>query len=494
MARQGLHRCAARVLLLVLLALLEHVPVLSLDVSGGRRSTQGERDPKAWGDLKIYIYEGPEKWRNFSAWGDISDSDYGLDQLFPALLKMSAYVTTDPDEADYFVLDAWLFWPDASRSFDEVHEWLSAAGPWWARTEGRDHVFVLTADLARCEYNHGSGHARHGAPNAYMANSIMLHHYGAGLHSKENWCSQDYVRTRWMGGMDPASLLANSLRSKHRCGASDSHSDANGLACLPSQRGERLPRLCHIPYQDIVVPPPKFERQAVQECRQCHYSKEPSKSWKIPYVPEHDVPHGSRNGSMLLFQATPGHFWYEAWYSVGARQNVAMMWGEPMGQIPEPGMEMWVNVGADRGGQYWDMVHEAVFCLASTGTGWGSRFKVMLTHGCLPLLASDGIRAEWEEQIDLRHYAVRLPLSAAYKAPQLIRKWLADGTVAKMQANLECAWRLHWWRRPHGRAFEVTMCELRRRKARVPRGTKMHVDFKACTLTCIPGEEPIQLR
>jgi hypothetical protein len=73
-----------------------------------------------------------------------SDSDYGLDQVFPEMLKASAYVTTNPEEADYFVLDAWLFWPDGSHSFDEVNEWLGAAGPWWARKQGRDHVFVLT--------------------------------------------------------------------------------------------------------------------------------------------------------------------------------------------------------------------------------------------------------------------------------------------------------------------------------------------------------------
>ncbi len=28
---------------------------------------------------------------------------------------------------------------------------------------------------------------------------------------------------------------------------------------------------------------------------------------------------------------------------------------------------------------------------------------------------------------------------------------------------LSCSWRLHWWRRPWGRAFEMTICELKRR-------------------------------
>ena len=59
------------------------------------------------------------------------------------------------------------------------------------------------------------------------------------------------------------------------------------------------------------------------------------------------------------------------------------------------------------------------------------------------------------------------------------------------QENLKCAWRLHFWRPPHGRAFEVVACDLRRRKL----GLKglMAVDFKACTLTCVPGEAPMPL-
>lgn len=35
--------------------------------------------------------------------------------------------------------------------------------------------------------------------------------------------------------------------------------------------------------------------------------------------------------------------------------------------------------------------------------------------------------------------------------------WLvpSSGRTANMSRALECVWRLHWWRRPHGRAFEM---------------------------------------
>ena len=46
---------------------------------------------------------------------------------------------------------------------------------------------------------------------------------------------------------------------------------------------------------------------------------------------------------------------------------------------------------------------------------------------------------------------------------------------------LSCVWRLHWWRRPYGRAFELTMCELKRRALGA---AKVEVDLEACTLKC----------
>lgn len=39
----------------------------------------------------------------------------------------------------------------------------------------------------------------------------------------------------------------------------------------------------------------------------------------------------------------------------------------------------------------------------------------------------------------------------------------------------------HRWRRPEGRAFEMTMCELKRR---VLSATKITLDTEACTLDC----------
>lgn len=45
---------------------------------------------------------------------------------------------------------------------------------------------------------------------------------------------------------------------------------------------------------------------------------------------------------------------------------------------------------------------------------------------------------------------------------------------------MQCAWRLHFWRRPHGRALELLMCELYARKS----GQKVRLDVDNCELVC----------
>jgi hypothetical protein len=45
---------------------------------------------------------------------------------------------------------------------------------------------------------------------------------------------------------------------------------------------------------------------------------------------------------------------------------------------------------------------------------------------------------------------------------------------------MKCAWRLHWWRRPHGRALELLLCELHARK----HGGKVRLDSEQCVLHC----------
>ena len=58
---------------------------------------------------------------------------------------------------------------------------------------------------------------------------------------------------------------------------------------------------------------------------------------------------------------------------------------------------------------------------------------------------------------------VRVPLAQMYSMPELIDRFVREGRVGAFHHRLSCAWRLFWWKRPHGRAFEMAMCTLKSR-------------------------------
>lgn len=94
-------------------------------------------------------------------------------------------------------------------------------------------------------------------------------------------------------------------------------------------------------------------------------------------------------------------------------------------------------------------------------------------------------RVEWEEQLPLKEYALRIPLWMAHKTDLILQQQIKSGRAAKMQRALNCTWRLHWWRRPEGRAFELTMCELKRRVLGKPR---IQLDVEKCAIECGDGK------
>lgn len=82
----------------------------------------------------------------------------------------------------------------------------------------------------------------------------------------------------------------------------------------------------------------------------------------------------------------------------------------------------------------------------------------------------------------MKDYAIRIPIWMAHKMDEILKLFIRTGRTKRMQKVLECAWRLHWWRRPHGRAFEMLMCELKRRM--LGEKGRVRVDWDACTVWC----------
>ena len=67
-----------------------------------------------------------------------------------------------------------------------------------------------------------------------------------------------------------------------------------------------------------------------------------------------------------------------------------------------------------------------------------------MLRGCIPVIIEDGIKVEWEEQLPLKDYAIRVPTWLVHKLPDILDAFIQSGRVVKMQKVLECAWRLHW--------------------------------------------------
>ena len=105
---------------------------------------------------------------------------------------------------------------------------------------------------------------------------------------------------------------------------------------------------------------------------------------------------------------------------------------------------------------YWHHLSKSIFCLAAAGWGWGGRMKVSATRGCIPVIVQvrgrdgvvgglscqdypkdavlawrrwanalpcpppfgpqDGILVEFEEQLPMKEYAIRVPLWMVHKA------------------------------------------------------------------------------
>jgi len=421
-------------LLLVFVALqaqYQHASGGGNSLNNPNQKTPGDGRPR------IYIYPLPDEQYRREAKNARQENGtfYGLNMLFPRHIRYSPYITDDPEKATHFYVDYWNYW--VNQGGNHVVAYLKSKWPYWDRTNGADHIFTVPHDFGRCDFYD------------QVEDAILLHHFG-----KVSWpqiAAECNLFDKWGGECD--SLMQNALKAHKK----------------------ETFRACHIPGQDMVVPPPPYELTEQSP----HFISMYTNPDKLPppanrtnllfYSGKIDL-HADQEGAKL-------RPWSDAGYSFGVRQSVHHMFAG------KPGFAIH---SSHTHGSYWQDLTNATFCLASAGWGWGGRMKVAVTRGCIPLIIQDGIKVEWEEQLPVHDYAVRYPLWMAHKTDKLLHWYMRTGRVAKMQANLQCAWRMHWWHRPHGRAFEVTMCALKRRLLGKP--GVIPVDWKACALDCGDGK------
>ena len=87
-----------------------------LDVAQG---TTPAPAPLVTAQPRVYIYQLPAHFRNCSLNPQfINNSNYAAEQLVPATLRSSGFVTADPETADLFLVDVWLYCRSAAERSD----------------------------------------------------------------------------------------------------------------------------------------------------------------------------------------------------------------------------------------------------------------------------------------------------------------------------------------------------------------------------------------
>jgi len=132
------------------------------------------------GRLKVFIYDLPRKYNKKM----VTKDPRCLNHMFAAEIFMhrfllsSAVRTLNPKEADWFytpvyttcdLTNAGLPLPFKSpRVMRSAIQYISNKWPFWNRTDGADHFFVVPHDFAACFHYQVSSHAHHGFHCVYF--------------------------------------------------------------------------------------------------------------------------------------------------------------------------------------------------------------------------------------------------------------------------------------------------------------------------------------
>lgn len=276
---------------------------------------------------------------------------YGLEMVFPQLLLDSPhYLTTNPEEATHFYVWAWIY-SGKDKEIRKVIERLKAAGPWWDRHGGKDHIFVISHDQGMCD---SSSHLV--LFNQHLSNSVVLQHWGRAS-------SLYLTRSKWNG-------FAHDWN--HEVMADMNFVYEHELARV-HEPGYKPPLPCYARDKGMVVPTVTSEDE--KTTRYLNSGMERPQTTLVIFG-------GGINWTHLTHKDNPEA---DAEYSFGVRQTFANMFQHH----PE------IKVFYKMIDNYWEEFHASVFCLAPAGWGWGARVKSAVTRGCIPVIVQDGIKVEW---------------------------------------------------------------------------------------------------
>ncbi|KAK9805078.1 hypothetical protein WJX73_001932 [Symbiochloris irregularis] len=364
-------------------------------------------------DLSIYIYDLPARFQNLSSLPtniqrDYNSAGYGGEKRIPEALKEVGYVTEDASQASFFLVPVWLY---AVRYHRSLHlpagsplpverqvlsttiDYISTHYPFWnASSQGRNHIWVLTNDNGFC------GFARGEETFDEIKDSIILTHWG--LQATEVHCS---VKER--------------LASFNQCPE----------RAQKAGKANHLP--CFNPRKDVLIAPTaweKFEYLPVGNGR--HHRRRLQSHLGDQYpVALHQPRRLQADDDFIRLEATSSkkeHTFFfvgalreqAAEYSHGVRQTIAALFNTTPGfyinRKPLSHEELVKEIGRSH------------FCLAPSGAGWGSRLKLAIKVGCIPVVIQDNVQMPYENVLPYKDFALRLPQHAVHDLQRILEELL----------------------------------------------------------------------
>ena len=345
---------------------------------------------------------------------------YASEFMLHEWMLSSEHRTVDPEEADYFFVPAYagLYNHEANylaldRIFKRnravattqmlvaLQDHLSHEYPYWNRSDGADHIWILPWDEGACS-----------APR-HIRNSVLIDHLG-GLYGSENFCKTAFKEDCWgPSSAEFGSVLTGFAAKQYKFGLlakwSDPKTEHGGLACTD-------------PDKDIALPPHKFSSIQAAPFNQI---KKKSKLFTFAG----DVGKEAHN-----FFGIPGGRESEQ-YSHGVRQAVSHFWANRtdlgMHIYPRPS---WGQKGIQTY-DYNEVLSESVFCGVFVGDGWSGAVVDYVNHGCIPVFIHDTVGGPYNGVLDVSKFALQVPEVNITNLPYLLADVPAE-RVAQLQQGL----------------------------------------------------------
>jgi len=297
-------------------------------------------------------------WKQaYVSWREDGNFPYRASQLMLEGLLDSDHATTEAEEADYFFVPTWE-WVGAWGSkeiFYRAHRYIYTTFPFWNRSAGADHVWLVSRDAGTCSDQYGS-------LLEVMGASLVLTHWGGvtGLDGELGercfLSGQDIVIP---GAVRPYKILQSPFLQM-----SLSASAAHTLSWGRRTQLFFMGALCWRTTQKV-----NTMEKLQQKC---------SRSW--------DGGGAQRPVAKYAF-GLRFTIWKLHRHEVGFR----LLATDFPPSLPKPARSIDVNAE----------IRNAKYCLCPSGTGWGMRAVHAILLGCVPVVVQhDGINSRVAQAVE----------------------------------------------------------------------------------------------